>query len=162
MSLAGEVRDRTEVSCGAKSVLCSATQESSLYPICGRDLVEILHGSEVDAGVADIRQFHGGVLSQFLFDADVPLPAVRRHTAWVFCGVRGNLRVGKRGRCIQRTNRRRVDYKRSGAGKTFIHANEFALEELTAAEAHSRFAVAEHVPRDTNARRDVVIVLVDE
>src|SRR5262249_14990643 len=36
-----------------------------------------------------------------------------------------------------------------------------ALEEVAEAAAHSRLAIAEHVPRETEARRDLILAMLD-
>jgi alkylated DNA nucleotide flippase Atl1 len=76
----GEVASRTRIAgiaaCGAeaRAEASAVAVKSRRQPFRLWHRVEGHHGGKVNAGVADISDFQGGVLGQFLFDGHVPLP----------------------------------------------------------------------------------------
>jgi hypothetical protein len=55
-----------------------------------------------------------------------------------------------------------VDHERRIARQTLGEADRFPLEELAAAHANGCSAIPEDIPGDAEARRDAVIVLLDQ
>src|ERR1700730_10299986 len=114
------------------------------------------------AGIGDVTYLEGCVFCQLLLNGYVSLPGIWSYSPRVLSIVGRDRRVRHGRRCVQRPVRIDVDDEWRRLCHTFIDANQLALEELAAAQAERYLSIAKYIPRDSNARSNIVVVLVDQ
>jgi hypothetical protein len=114
------------------------------------------------SGVSYVTQLEGGVGTQLLLHRRVPLPRIRSYAAGVLGVIGRNRGTGDRRWSVQRPIGIDADDEGSRTGHSLVDAHQFTLVKLACAETEGRFTISEDVPRDTDARCNVVIGLVDK
>src|SRR5437773_4832216 len=149
---------RREIS---QSVLCQRRG-----PQAGRNCVDIFLAQQVNSTAAHVGHFDLCVLEELLLRRKVPLPGIHQIAGCRKRAVRGTTtgaytrRYGIQRTCSGATGYEAIERRVSSAKIIVVEA--VALEELPDAAAQHRFLLAGDVPGEAQARRDGVVVLVDQ